>query len=416
MRRCDELGSITDEPGKITRTFASPAMRRANKLVGSWMRAAGLQVHEDAAFNLLGRWNSEKTGGETLLLGSHLDTVRDAGKYDGPLGVLTAIAAVQLLRERGVKLPFHLEVVGFSDEEGVRYQTAYLGSRALAGTLTTAELARLAERRQPCPPVGQRQKLADKAVRAPFESWTQILKARRPRGEFLGYAEVHIEQGPVLEKNNLPVGVVTAIAGQSRLHVEFHGVAGHAGTVPMNLRHDALAGTAEFVLAVECCGVLATVGKLEVAPGASNVIPGHAAFTLDVRDQSDVRRLAAVRSLHDQAKAIVKGRGLKLTWTPVQQTAVVQCDKTLTQIFTKCVAQRGLEVLKLSSGAGHDAVAISAICPVAMLFVRCKKGISHNPAESVQAGDARVAVEVLADFISRLADVGQASRLSPFKI
>jgi allantoate deiminase len=377
MRRCDRLGAISEEPGRLVRTFASPAMRRANLLVGSWMRAAGLAVREDAAFNLLGRLPGTKRGTKTLLLGSHLDTVRDAGKYDGPLGVLTAIAAVQLVRERGVKLPFNLEVAGFSDEEGVRYQTTYLGSRALAGTLTAADLARIAEKK--------------------------IIKARRRRGEFLGYAEVHIEQGPVLEKNNLPVGVVTAIAGQSRLRVEFHGAAGHAGTVPMDLRHDALAGAAELVLAAERCGVLATVGKLEVAPGASNVIPGHAALTLDVRDQNDARRLAAVRSLQAKAGSIARRRGLKLIWTPVQQTAAVQCDKNLTRIFSRCVAQRGLEVLRLPSGAGHDAAALSAICPVAMLFVRCQGGISHNPAESVKTADVASAIGVLADFIQTLA-------------
>lgn len=377
MRRCDELGSITDEPGRITRTFASSAMRRANKLVGSWMREAGLQVREDAALNLLGRWNSTQRGAKTLLLGSHLDTVRDAGKYDGPLGVLTAIAAVQSLHERNVKLPFNLEVVGFSDEEGVRYQTTYLGSRALAGTLTSADLARIKEK--------------------------QVVKARRRHGEFLGYAEVHIEQGPVLEKHNLPVGVVTAIAGQSRLRVEFHGFAGHAGTVPMNLRHDALAGAAELVLAAERCGVLGTVGKLEVESGASNVIPGKVSLTLDVRDQRDSRRIAAVHSLHKTAKAIAKRRGLKLIWMPIQRTAAVQCDGTLTQILSRCVVQHGLEVLKLPSGAGHDAAALSAICPVAMLFVRCKGGISHNPAESVKSADVACAVEVLADFIQSVA-------------
>ena len=382
MLRCDALGKISEEPGKLTRTFASPAMRRANKLVGSWMCAAGLQVREDAAFNLLGRWESKKRGAKTFLLGSHLDTVRDAGKYDGPLGVLTALAAVQSLRERGANLPFNLEVVGFSDEEGVRYHTTYLGSRALAGTLTAADLAHIAEK--------------------------QIIKARRNKKEFLGYAEVHIEQGPVLEKNNLPLGVVTAIAGQSRLQVEFHGVAGHAGTVPMKNRRDALAGAAEFILAVESTAsaraeTVATVGKLTVAHGASNVIPGHVMLTLDVRDQIDSRRRAAVNSLRTKAKAIAKRRGLKLTWTSVQQAAAVPCDETLTQIFSKCVAQRGLKVLKLPSGAGHDAAALSAICPVAMLFVRCQGGISHNPAESVKTADVASAIGVLADFIQTLA-------------
>jgi len=377
LRRCDELGAISEEPGQLTRTFASEAMGRANKLAGSWMRVAGLTVREDAAFNLLGRWDSAKPGAKTLLLGSHLDTVRNAGKYDGPLGVLTAIAAVETLRERGVKLPFHLEIAGFSDEEGVRYQTAYLGSRALAGTLTKADLARIREK--------------------------QIVGARRRRGEFLAYAEVHIEQGPVLEKNRLPVGVVTAIAGQSRLLVEFHGVAGHAGTVPMRLRRDALAGAAEFILATENCGVLATVGRLAVEPGASNVISGKTVLTLDVRSQSDSRRRAAVGSLHQQAQAIARRRKLKLLWQRVQQTSAVSCDRGLTQIFCRCLAQRGLKVLRLPSGAGHDAVAMSAVCPVAMLFVRCQGGISHHPAESVKTADVAVAIDVLTAFIETLA-------------
>jgi allantoate deiminase len=382
MRRCDDLGSITDEPGKITRTFASPAMRRANQLVVSWIRQAGLQVREDAAFNLLGRWNSTQRGAKTFLLGSHLDTVRDAGKYDGPLGVLAAIASVQLLRERGVKLPFHLEIAGFSDEEGVRYQTAYLGSRAFAGTLTPLDLARVKEKR--------------------------LVKARRNRNEFLGYAEVHIEQGPVLEEGNLPLGVVTAIAGQSRLRVEFHGVAGHAGTVPMNLRRDALAGAAEFISSVETVakkqrGLVATVGKIEAAPGTSNVIPGNVFLTLDVRDQNDSCRVAAVKLLHAKADSIAERRGLELVWTFAQQTPAVLCDKTLTKIFSGCIRRRGFEVLKLPSGAGHDAAAISAICPVAMLFVRCRGGVSHNPAESVALADVRVAIDVLADFIQTLA-------------
>ena len=382
MCRCDELGTVTEEPGCLTRTFASPAMRRANKLVGSWMRKAGLQVREDAAFNLLGRWKSDRRGAKTFLLSSHLDTVRDAGKYDGPLGVLVAIAAAQSLRERGVRLPFNLEVVGFSDEEGVRYQTAYLGSRAFAGTLLGADLVRIEEK--------------------------QIVKARRNRNEFLGYAEVHIEQGPVLEEENLPVGVVTAIAGQSRLRVEFRGVAGHAGTVPMNLRHDALACAAEFVLSVEAgakkqSSLVATVGQILATPGASNVIPAQVILTLDVRHQSNSRRLAAVRSLHAKAKAIAERRGLRVVWTSVQETAAVKCDKALTQIFSASVARQRLKVLKLPSGAGHEAAAISEICPVAMLFVRCKGGVSHNPAESVKTGDVACSIFVLADFIQTLA-------------
>jgi allantoate deiminase len=382
MQRCDALAKISEESGQITRTFASSAMKRANRLVGSWMLSSGMTVREDAAFNLLGIWPSENKNAKTLLLGSHLDTVRNAGKYDGPLGVLTAIAAIELLRARGVRLPFHLEVVGFSDEEGVHYHSTYLGSRALAGTLTKADLAHVAEK--------------------------QIVKARRKKNEFLGYAEVHIEQGPVLQTNDLPVGVVTAIAGQSRVQLEFFGVAGHAGTVPMNLRKDALVGAAEFVtevsrIAAQTNGLVATVGKLSVAHGASNVIPGHVLLTLDVRHQMDAKRKTAVNQFQQLAKKIASRHGLRLEWKLVQQSAAVPCDKTLTHVFSQCVAKHGLEVLKLPSGAGHDAVALSEICPVAMLFVRCKDGISHNPAESVKTSDVASAIGVLADFVQTLA-------------
>ncbi len=377
MRRLDELGGVSDEAGRLTRTFNSPAMARANGLVGAWMSAAGLEVRVDAAFNLLGRWNCPEKSARTLLLGSHLDTVRDAGKYDGPLGVLAALSAVELLRSRHITLPFHVEIAGFSDEEGVRYQTTYLGSRALAGTLTADDLERVEEK--------------------------GIEKARRRAGEFFAYAEVHIEQGPVLEARNVPVGVVTAIAGQSRIKATLEGRAGHAGTTPMNLRRDALAGAAELVLAAEACGILATVGQIAVEPGASNVIPGRAALTLDIRDQTDAIRVKAVRELKAKAKAIAARRKLRLTWTLVQETASVPCDPKLTDLFSEAIVSQGLDTIALPSGAGHDGAALSRICPVAMLFVRCKGGVSHHPAESIRAADAGVAVEVLADFVQRLA-------------
>lgn len=378
MRRCAELGAITDEPGWLTRTFHSPAMERANALAGSWMENAGLEVREDAAFNLLGRWPSRNDRARTLLLGSHLDAVRDAGKYDGVLGVLVALAAVERLRAENFGPPFHVEIAGFSDEEGVRCQTTYLGSRALVGTLSKRDLV----------------KIEDKGIE----------RARRKRNEFLGYIEVHIEQGPVLESMGLPVGVVTGIAGQSRLRVEFRGVAGHAGTTPMDLRHDALCGAAELVLAVEKCGVIATVGCLEVSPGASNVIPANVSLTLDVSDPKDARRRSAVKSLETAARVIAKRRGLSIEWTTVQETASVQCDPRLTKLLSNSVISRGLEANQIPSGAGHDAAALAAICPEAMLFVRCKGGVSHHPDESIKSADAGVAVEVLADFMRTFAN------------
>ena len=377
MRRCAELGAISDDDGRLTRTFHSPAMQRANALVGSWMRGAGLEVTEDAAFNLLGRWPCANPKAKTLLLGSHLDTVRDAGKYDGPLGVLVALAAVRQLKDEGIKLPFHIEIAGFSDEEGVRYQTTYLGSRALAGTLTKRDLALVEEK--------------------------GIERAKRRRGEIFAYAEVHIEQGPVLEREGLAVGVVSGIAGQARARVAFAGKAGHAGTTPMKLRQDALCAAAEFILAVERCGVTGTVGQIVVAPGASNVIPASATVSVDVRDLADAKRIGAIGRLRKQATVIARRRGVGVTWVPIQENASVACDAALTGIMQKAATAHQPRVLALPSGAGHDAVAISQMCPVAMLFVRCKDGLSHHPDESVTTRDVAVALAVLRDFILLLA-------------
>ena len=373
MARCEELGAISEESGRLTRTFHSPAMQRANALVGGWMREAGGEVREDAAFNLLGRWASARPRAKTLLLGSHLDTVRDAGKYDGPLGVLAALAAIEQLRDERAELPFHVEIAGFSDEEGVRYQTTYLGSRAMAGTLTRADLARVEEK--------------------------GLARARRKAGELLAYAEVHIEQGPVLEKEDLAVGVVTGIAGQSRLRVEFLGHAGHAGTTPMALRQDALCAAAEFILAVEGCGVTATVGQIEAQPGASNVIPARVVLSLDIRHFADAQRLAAVERLRGQAAALARRRGVRVEWVSVQQTAAVACDAALTQLFCRAVERHERKVLSLPSGAGHDAAAMAALCPVAMLFLRCKGGLSHHPAEAVRTADVAKGLAVLREFI-----------------
>ncbi len=376
MRRCAELGAVSDEEGRLTRTFHSPAMARANALVGGWMREAGLEVREDVAFNLIGRLPSANPRAKTLLIGSHLDTVINAGKYDGPLGVMAGLAAVQELR--GVKLPFHVEIIGFSDEEGVRYQTAYLGSRAMAGTLSQRDLATVQE----------------KGIEA----------ARRDPAELLGYAEVHIEQGPVLEAAGVSLGVVSGIAGQTRARVEFAGHAGHAGTTPMDMRRDALCAAAEFILKVEQCGVTATVGQIEIKPGASNVIPERAVLSVDIRHLADAQRLDAVEDLPAQAQAIGRRRNVAVHWTTVQQTDSVICDPRLTKLMHDCAIKCEPAAPALPSGAGHDAAPMSTLCPVAMLFVRCKGGLSHHPDEAVSEEDARKAITVLCDFILALAE------------
>ena len=393
MQRCDVLAACTEEPGSITRPFASDAMRRAHQYVREWMREAGMAVTRDNIGNLRARY--EGTGKGTLLLGSHLDSVRNAGRYDGPLGVMVAIAAVKRMHDAGRRLPFGLEVLAFADEEGLRFGSTYLGSRAVAGRLDGADL-----RRTDAGGVT----MAD-AIRA-FGGDPEKLGDDRWRGDRpLGYIEVHIEQGPVLEARGLPVGVVPAIAGQSRFEIAFTGEAGHAGTVPMDSRRDALTAAAEIVLAVEAAGatqegLVATVGRLDVEPGAANVIPGKVFFTLDVRHPDDTVRRAACESLIARTRETARRRKLAVEVRATSERASVKCSPRLTALLKQAVAGRTLEV---PSGAGHDGVYMSEITDVAMLFVRCKGGISHNPAESVTTADVGVALDVLGRFLELLA-------------
>jgi len=390
--RLDELARCTDDPPRLTRLAYSPAMRRAHELVGGWMLEAGLAVRVDAVGNLIGRREGTRPGAKTLLFGSHLDSVRDAGRFDGPLGVLLALACAEECRA----LPFALEVIGFIDEEGVRFQSTYLGSRALTGRLGATDLAL-------CDTEGV--SLAD-AIRT-FGGAPENLAAEcRTPENILGYIEAHIEQGPVLEAGNQPVGVVSAIAGQTRARVRFEGMAGHAGTVPMDLRRDALCAAAELILAVEeyaktVPGLVATVGQIDALPGASNVIPGLADLSLDIRHQNDALREIAVAELHATVERIAATRSVRSIWTAVQQTAAVQCDPALTALLVS--AADHAEVPVLPSGAGHDAAALSVLCPVSMLFVRCRGGLSHHPDEFASPEDIAAAFEVLLRFLDRLA-------------
>jgi allantoate deiminase len=402
MERCDILGSFSEEPTRLTRPFATPSMRRANAVVSEWMRSAGMSVQQDAIGNLIGRYEASPSiaGAKTLLLGSHLDSVRDAGKYDGPLGVMVALACVERLRERGERLPFAIEVIGFADEEGLRYQSAYIGSRAITGTFDLKVL-RLKDT-EGIPMID--------ALRA-FVGSVDLQALTTPRwqdGELLGYNEIHIEQGPVLEARSLPVGVVSAIAGQSRITVLFTGVAGHAGTVPASLRHDALCAASEFVLAVEALarstsGLMATVGQLSVQPGASNVIPGQVTLSLDVRHQDDAIRLDACRYLEERMREIAHARSVSFTWQVLQEHRAVPCDQHLQQLWAQAIEQSGYSLLSLPSGAGHDAAVLAELTPIAMLFVRCRAGISHNPAESVTHEDVAVSIKVVERFLHNLA-------------
>ena len=399
MERIEALGRISEDSDRLTRTFCSPAMRQANDLVAGWMRAAGMTVSEDAIGNLLGRYPGQDERAKTFLLGSHLDTVRDAGKFDGPLGVLTAIACVQHLHEQKIRLPFALEVIGFADEEGVRYQTTYLGSKALAGTFQEADLKRF----------DARGFTMSEVIRAFGGQPENIKSARRDPQQLLGYAEVHIEQGPVLEKKYQPVGVVSAIAGQTRIKVRFGGQAGHAGTTPMTMRRDALAAAAHFIVAVEACagecpGLVATVGQIEARPGASNVIPGEVILSVDVRHALDNLRQDASAQLQEIANTIGERREITVDWEVVHDVASIPCSRELSLLLAKAARQHLMEVTELPSGAGHDAAVMGDITPMAMLFVRCKGGLSHHPDESVTVEDIAVAIAVMNDFLQLLAN------------
>ena len=398
MRRLDALGRISDEPRRLTRTFCSPAMRRANDLVGDWMRDAGMTVREDAIGNVIGFYPGTNRHPKTFLLGSHLDTVRNAGKFDGALGVLLAIACIDSLNRKGKRLPFALEVIGFADEEGVRYQSAYLGSRVVAGTFNPGDL-----NRKDSDGISMTQ-----AIRGFGGNPTRLKQASLKGRPPLGYLEAHIEQGPVLEQKNLSIGVVTAIAGQSRLRLVFTGRAGHAGTTPMNLRQDALCGAAEFALTVErfarrTAGLVATVGQIQAEPNTSNVIPGAVTLSLDVRHQKDSVRRRAVRELGFFARKSAKRRDLKLSVEHVQETAAKPCCPILSNLLDQAAYKFQRKAIRLASGAGHDAAVISAITPVAMLFVRCRNGLSHHPAEAVGERDVQKALKTMSEFLRLLA-------------
>ena len=394
MERCELLGNISEEPGRLTRPFGSQAMREANDIVSGWMRMAGMTTRFDEIGNLIGRY--EGTGNETLVFGSHLDTVRDAGRYDGQLGVMVALACVQQLHDRGERLPYTIEVVAFADEEGLRFGTTFLGSSVYAGAFDESRM-NLEDRNG----VTLRE-----AVRA-FGGDPGALGGRG-KGDLLGYCEVHIEQGPVLEQEDLPVGVVTAINGQSRVRAGFIGKAGHAGTVPMEGRRDALCAAAEFVLEVECAakaepGSVATVGEISALPGAVNVIPGEVEHSLDLRHPEDAARERLRDHLERRAREIAASRGCELRWQLRQETPAVPADPELSALLERAVEDSGVTVHRLPSGAGHDAAQMAALTSVAMLFVRCQEGISHNPAESVRREDVGAAIEVMSRFLTLLA-------------
>src|ERR1700681_3747961 len=389
--RINELAAISETPERLTRIFLTKEHRAAAELILSWMRDAGMGAPLGAIGNVCGRYEGERPGLPCLMLGSHYDTVRDAGKWDGPLGLLTAISCVADLHRRGRRLPFAVEVTGFADEEGVRFASTLLGSRAAAGTFNEGVLAS-----KDSAGISMRDALIQFGLDP-----DHIGAAARIRSELLAYIELHIEQGPVLEAQNLPVGVVTAIAGATRLAARLTGMAGHAGTVPMLLRRDALAGAAECVVAIEeFCrtdqdGLVGTVGYIHATPGATNVIPGQVSFTIDLRAPPDAPRKRALAHTVRQMEVVNRARKRVLEVDVSQENRTVPCAPWLKAQVAEAVAAEGYRVFELPSGAGHDGMAMIAIADVAMLFVRCRGGISHHPDEHVETADADAGARVL---------------------
>jgi allantoate deiminase len=402
--RINRLGSISETPENLTRIFLTREHRAAAELIMTWMREAGMRAHLDAIGNVCSRYEGERPGLPCLMLGSHYDTVRDAGKWDGPLGLITAICCIADLHRQGRRLPFAVEVTGFADEEGVRFASTLLGSRAVAGTFNEAVLGA-----KDSAGISMRDALVQFGLDP-----DHIGAAARISSELLAYVELHIEQGPVLEAENLPVGVVTAIAGATRLAANLTGMSGHAGTVPMLLRRDALAGAAECISTIEeLCrtdegGLVGTVGYIHAMPGATNVIPGQVSFTIDLRAPTDPHRKRAVADIVRHLEAVAKRRKLVLQVDVTHENRTVPCAPWLTAQVAEAVTAEGYPVFELPSGAGHDGMAMIDIADVAMLFVRCRGGISHHPDEHVDVADADAGARVLLRLIENFRPRGAA--------
>ena len=401
LAQADALASLTERPGMLVRSYLTPQHRRAGEQIRAWMREAGMQADFDALGNVVGRYAGSKAGAPAVMTGSHMDTVVNAGKYDGIFGVLAPISCVAELHREGKRLAFPIEVVAFGDEEGVRFGTSMMGSKALSGRFDEAVLdSRDAQG------VALRDALRDFGGDA-----AGIAGLRRRPDQIRVYVETHIEQGPVLLQEGLPVGVVTAIAGSSRVRVQVRGEEGHAGTVPMGLRHDALSAAGEMVLALErhCRAtmgrVVGTVGKLAVADGgAINVIPGRVEFTVDMRSGDDDTRRRAVVEVAGEFRKLADARGVTIDWIPLQELGAAPCDPNEQASLARAIEAQGITVRRLPSGAGHDAMQFAGVAPIAMLFVRCGNGgISHSPRETLSAEDADIATAVLLRYLESLA-------------
>ncbi len=395
IAECLHIAAMSEEPGRITRRFLTQPVHDVHAHLRGRMQQLGMTVETDAAGNLRGLWQPADARSWRLVLGSHIDTVPDAGAYDGVLGVTLALELVEIAQE--LKLPLPIEVIAFSEEEGVRFGVPFIGSRAVAGRFDPTLLAYK----------DAAGATLEEAIRN-FGLEPAQIPAAAIDANTLGFLEIHIEQGPVLESENLSVAAVAAIVGQSRFTLEFTGRANHSGTTPMHLRRDALAGAAEWIAVVENLAqnsdeLIATVGKIDVEPNAANVIAGSARVSLDVRHANDTARKAAIDSLLEQAQAIAARRKLTLRTAPQMDQPAVPMDERLTALLAEAIEAAGFPLKRMPSGAGHDAMVMAGRVPAAMLFLRSPAGISHHPDEAVREEDVEAALNVGLNFLKRLA-------------
>lgn len=395
IAECRQIASMTDEPGRITRLFLTPSVHQVHSHLRARMASLGMTVHIDAAGNLRGLWQPQGAMGKRLVMGSHIDTVPNAGAFDGVFGVAMALEWVEIARD--LKLPLAIEIIAFSEEEGVRFGVPFIGSRAVAGRFDPSLLSSL-----------DSQGISlDAAIRS-FGLNPDIIAEAALDENAAAFVEIHIEQGPVLEAEALAVAAVAAIVGQSRLTLDFTGHANHAGTTPMHLRHDAMAAAAEWMSTVEAIaldtdGLVATVGKVVVEPNAGNVVPGKAQLSLDVRHAQDAIRADAIAKMMDTATAIANRRGVTLQRTDRLNQPAVPMDERLTSFLADAIEAAGMPARQMPSGAGHDAMVMATRVPTAMLFVRSPGGISHHPDESVLEQDVEAALNVGSKFLQRFA-------------
>jgi hydantoinase/carbamoylase family amidase len=395
LELADRLATHSDLPGALSCTYLTTAHRTSAKELAQWMQAAGMAVTIDGVGNVVGRYAAAQETNRTVIIGSHYDTVVDAGKYDGRLGILTGLVIIDHLNRTGRRLPFAVELIGFAEEEGLRFSASYIGSAAVAGSFDRGLLARRDR---------DGISLADAISATGFDP-ADIPKLARARQDLAGYLEVHIEQGPVLLQEGLQLGVVTAIAGNCRFWLTVSGQAGHAGTVPMGLRHDAVAAAADIVLAVErrCSNVatlVGTVGRFEVPGGATNVIAGRCELSLDIRAGDDVTRDAAIADVRAEIDSIAQRRGVTVEIKETQRMGAVACSARVQGLFADAIGRAGMPLRFLPSGAGHDAVNFGGVTDMGMLFVRCGNGgVSHSPRETITAEDADLGACVLLDVL-----------------